>query len=144
MIFLPIILRQKVAICSFRLLCYEQYTKNLSRIDSVVVDSSRSREPCYKFGNNLHDVDYEFSLWSLFLYSTMFRYTMFVAQQWHSLMVSRGIVYTIKVTWVISSRKGKIAAIAATSTRQYVRYPSWRCTVNGTLWNVCSTAKMTI
>ena len=29
-------------------------------------------------------------------------------------------------------------------TRQYVCYPSWRCTVNGTLWDACSTSKMTI
>ena len=35
-------------------------------------------------------------------------------------------------------------SLFACLTRQYVCYPSWRCTVNGTLWDACSTSKMTI
>ena len=77
-----------------------------------------------------------------------------IKQKQHKISLSRNgsilgptsILATRQPVIVTGIRKLRQAdeSLFACLTRQYVCYPSWRCTVNSTLWDACSTSKMTI
>ena len=74
---------------------------------------------------------------SLLLWTTLQRHPSFIAT---SILATRHPVIVTGIRKLWQADKSLFTCL----TRQYVCYPSWRCTVNGTLWDACSTSKMTI